>query len=131
MKNIPKTLIYSRLLIGILIMIFSYIHIDNYKVIAVILFTVGLLTDIFDGIIARQLNISTQNLRRLDSSVDQLFFIVILIATYIESPRFFKDNSTELIILLSVEGLTYLICLIKFRKEIATHTISSKIWTLI
>jgi hypothetical protein len=27
--------------------------------------------------------------------------------------------------------LTYLICFLKFKKEVATHSISSKIWTLI
>src|ERR1700749_4304641 len=36
-----------------------------------------------------------------------------------------------MIVLVSVEALTYLICFLKFKKEIATHAISSKIWTLI
>lgn len=131
MKHLPKILIYSRLVIGILILIFSYIHIDNYEVIAVVLFAVGLLTDIFDGIIARHLNISTQNLRRLDSTIDQIFFLMVASATFIECPQFFYDNKVKLLILLSVEGLAYLICFLKFKKEVATHSISSKIWALI
>src|ERR1035437_9822969 len=61
MKKIPKALIYSRLTIGLLLLFCSAIHIDNYNIIAVSLFTIGLLSDIFDGIIARQLNISTSN----------------------------------------------------------------------
>jgi CDP-diacylglycerol--glycerol-3-phosphate 3-phosphatidyltransferase len=131
MKNLPKTLIYSRLVIGILILAFSILHINNYKTIAVVLFTVGLLTDIFDGIIARQLKISTQNLRRLDSTIDQIFFVMVTYATFIECPDFFYVNKVKLIVLISIEGLTYLICFLKFKKEVATHTISSKIWTLI
>ena len=82
MKLIPKALIFLRLFIGILILVLSLLHIDNYKVIAIVLFAVGLLSDIFDGIIARQLKISTQNLRRLDSTIDQVFFMLIVIATY-------------------------------------------------
>lgn len=131
MKLIPKALIFLRLFIGILILIFSLLKIDNYKVIAIVLFAVGLLSDIFDGIIARQLKISTQNLRRLDSTIDQVFFVLIVIATFIESHQFFYNNKIELIILLATEGLTYLVCFIKFKKEIATHSITSKIWTLI
>ena len=131
MKHLPKTLIYSRLFIGILILLLSALRIDNYKTIAVILFAVGLLTDIFDGIIARHLKISTQNLRRLDSTIDQIFFIMVALATFIECPHFFYANKMKLIILSGIEGLTYLICFMKFKKEIATHTISSKIWTLI
>ena len=131
MRQIPKALIYSRLVIGLLILICSVFHIKNYSIIAVTLFTVGLLTDIFDGIIARRLNISTENLRRLDSTIDQLFFVLVATATFINSSQFFYDNKFELLILVSIETLAYLICFMKFKKEIATHSISSKVWTLI
>ena len=129
--KIPKALIYCRLMLGILMVLFSFLHINHYIFIAITLFSTGLLTDIFDGIIARHLNISTQHLRRLDSTIDQFFFVLVVIATFIQSPHFFYNNSTELLILLSFEAATYILCFIKFRKEIATHAISSKIWTLI
>jgi len=131
MKNLPIALIYSRLFIGILIVVLSFYEIKNYNIIAVSLFTIGLLTDIFDGIIARYLKISTSKLRRLDSTIDQLFFMMIALATFIQCPNFFYENKVQLIVLLVFEGLTYLFCFIKFKKEIATHAISSKIWTLI
>ncbi|MFN3488257.1 MAG: CDP-alcohol phosphatidyltransferase family protein [Emticicia sp.] len=131
MKNyIPLALIYSRLFIGLIIIGLSLKQIDNYKYIAIILLTIGLLTDIFDGIIARHLKISTQKLRRLDSNIDQIFFLSVIAATYIQCPEFFKSNTTKLIILSGFEGLTYIICFLKFKKEIATHTIGAKIWTL-
>jgi CDP-diacylglycerol--glycerol-3-phosphate 3-phosphatidyltransferase len=129
--KVPILLIYLRLLLGFIVLASSIVHITHYAIIAIILLTLGLLTDIFDGIIARQLNISTQKLRRLDSSVDQVFFICIAIATYIQCPDFFHTNSTKLIILFSVEALAYLVCFIKFKKEIATHTIGAKLWTLL
>ncbi|HKC68625.1 MAG TPA: CDP-alcohol phosphatidyltransferase family protein [Bacteroidia bacterium] len=131
MKHIPKALIYSRLVIGVIILGLSILHANYYNVIAATLLPIGLLTDIFDGIIARRLNISTQHLRRLDSTIDQLFFTMVIAATFIQSPQFFYANYIEMIVLVSVEALTYLICFLKFKKEIATHAISSKIWTLI
>ena len=88
-------------------------------------------SDIFDGIIARHLKISTQLLRRLDSTVDQIFFISVVISTYIQCPEFFSANASRLIILFAFGGLTYLVSFIKFKKEIATHSIGAKIWTLL
>jgi phosphatidylglycerophosphate synthase len=105
--------------------------VSHYRLFAIVLLTTGLLTDVFDGIIARKLKISTQKLRRLDSAVDQFFFISVAIATYIQCPAFFKANAAKLIVLFSIEGLTYLICFLKFRKEIATHSIGAKVWTLL
>ena len=130
MKKIPVLLIYSRLLIGFVIFICSLLHINHYSVIAVVLFSLGLLTDIFDGIIARRLNVSTEKLRRLDSTIDQAFFLLVAAATYLDARSFFYNNRVALFILLGIEALAYVICFLKFRKEIATHTISSKIWTL-
>jgi CDP-diacylglycerol--glycerol-3-phosphate 3-phosphatidyltransferase len=131
MKQIPLALILIRLLIGLLMMVGSFYKITNYSSIAIFLLSIGLLTDIFDGIIARRLHISTPTLRRLDSTIDQLFFISVAIATYIQHPEFFRLNTDRLILLFSMEALTYLICFIKFKKEIATHTIGAKIWTLL
>ena len=73
MNKLPLALIYLRLIIGFTIIFLSISHVENYKFIAVILFAIGLLTDIFDGIIARRLNISTQTLRRLYSATNRFF----------------------------------------------------------
>jgi len=131
LNQLPKVLICSRLLLGILILVLSWIQISHYRIFAVVLFSIGLLTDIFDGIIARQLNVSTVKLRRMDSTVDMIFFILVALSTLIVSPQFFKDHKIEVIILTGSEAISYIICFLKFRKEVATHSIASKIWTII
>lgn len=123
-------MIWSRLLLGFTILFLAFLKINNYIPVAITILTIGLLTDIFDGIIARKMNISTEKLRRMDSTIDQLFFICVAMATYIQCPQFFKSNSTKLIILFSFEAVTYLVSFLKFRKEIATHSIGAKLWTL-
>jgi phosphatidylglycerophosphate synthase len=130
MKHIPTALIYSRLLIGFGIILLSISHISHYSFLAITLLSVGLLTDVFDGIIARRLHISSEKLRRLDSSIDQVFFISVAVATYIQCPDFFKTNLIKLIVLGAFEVSTYVLSYIKFKKEIATHSIGAKIWTL-
>jgi CDP-diacylglycerol--glycerol-3-phosphate 3-phosphatidyltransferase len=129
--KIPMLLIYSRLVMGILIVLLSIWPVGNFPIIATVLLTAGLLSDVFDGIIARRLNVSTQKLRRLDSSVDQVFFIGVAVATYIHCPEFFKAHVAKLVILLAAEALTYVVSFVKFRKEVATHSIGAKMWTLL
>jgi phosphatidylglycerophosphate synthase len=86
---------------------------------------------VFDGIIARKYNVSTQKLRRLDSTVDQVFFIAFAIAAYLQCPVFFATHSTKLFVLFGLEASTYAVSFIKFKKEIATHSIGAKLWTLL
>jgi CDP-diacylglycerol--glycerol-3-phosphate 3-phosphatidyltransferase len=128
-KQIPKALIYSRLFPGIGILVSSIFQISNS--LSIVLFITGMLTDVFDGIVARQLNMSTRYLRRLDSTIDQFFFLFVSLAIFIQSPQFFYQNEMKIIILISTEFIAYVICFVKFKKEIATHSILSKGWALI
>jgi len=132
MKNkIPLMLIYSRIAFGAIIILLSVFKPEFFRPVIITLIVLGLLSDIFDGIIARRLHISTQKLRRLDSTVDQFFWLCIVAGAYMISPVFFKHNLVLIIVILSMEVACYLLSFIKFKKEIATHAISSKIWTLI
>jgi phosphatidylglycerophosphate synthase len=130
MTKIPIALIFSRLIIGFIILIISFFQISYCKEVMIILLVVGLLTDIFDGIIARKLGVSTQKLRRLDSLIDQAFWICTLAGTYVICSGFFKENYLQFFILIGAETLTYVVSYLKFRKEVSTHAILSKIWTL-
>lgn len=123
-------LIVSRLVAGIILVALSFLSLPYFNWIAITLISYGLLSDIFDGIIARRLNVSGEKLRRLDSSVDQVFFICTAIAAYMHAPSFFKENWLKIALLLGAEALCYLVSFIKFRKEVATHSIGAKIWTL-
>lgn len=130
-SKIPDILIFFRLIIGFVIISLSLIKVENYQIIAAVLLSIGLLTDIFDGIIARYLDVSTQKLRRLDSAVDQIFFISVGVATYIQCPVFFETNVYKISILAGAEALIYVVSFLKFRKEVATHSIGAKIWALL
>jgi len=130
MKKIPLALIVIRALFGAIILLLGMLQVTRYREYIVVLMVIGLLTDIFDGIIARRLNVSTPSLRRLDSVTDQFFWLCIIGSAYIISPEFFKANAIKIYILGGAEALTYLVSFIKFRKEVATHAITSKIWTL-
>ncbi len=130
MKNIPFLLIYSRILIGILIGILAFYKIENYSIWIVILMSLGLITDIFDGIIARKLNVSTEKLRIWDSNVDQFFWLIVIGSIFYLNIDFIKENILWIAIIVSLEILCYLVSYFKFKKSIATHSILAKFWTL-
>ncbi len=128
---IPKALIWSRLGIGILILLLTLLDASLSKGLTIALFSIGFASDIFDGIIARRLNVSTVHLRRLDSVVDQAFWLMIATSLFIQYKPFFVDNSVKMFLLVGIEAMTYLVCYVRFRKEVATHAISSKVWVLL
>lgn len=131
MQRIPMMLIYFRMVAGVAILFLAYLKPPIYREWIVALLTLGLLSDIFDGIIARRLQVSTPAMRRMDSSADQFFFIAVAVASIILCPDFYRANFTMLAVLLASEALIYVVSFAKFRKEVATHSIGAKIWTLI
>ena len=132
MKNyIPIGLIYLRLLLGFLILSWVIFDWADFSIYCTLFLVIGLLSDVFDGIIARKLNISTVNLRRLDSSIDQIFFSCVVVAIFMHCPAFLKQHWLSFTTLMVFEAATYVISYFKFRKEVATHTIGAKLWTLL
>ncbi|MBO2011643.1 CDP-alcohol phosphatidyltransferase family protein [Hymenobacter negativus] len=130
-RHLPFALICSRLVIGLALVLLAWVGVAHFAALAVMLITVGLLTDIFDGIIARQLGVSSEKLRRLDSTVDQFFWAAVVGAAYLACPGFFVRHAAQLLTLLALEGFTYAVCFLRFRKEIATHSWAAKAWVLV
>lgn len=130
MHSIPFLLIYSRIVIALVIVMLAIGRIGDYSTWIAGLMLLGLLTDVFDGIIARQLGISTEKLRIWDSNVDQFFWLAVLGAVFYLNLEFVKQNLLWLIVVLVFEVATYVFSYFKFKRTIATHSILAKIWTV-
>lgn len=96
----------------------------------VALLVYGLLSDVFDGIVARRLGVSTEHMRRLDSSIDGVFYLSVAAAVFMMHPTFVDSYKAEIIILVASEAVIYLVSYLRFGKEVATHAIASKVWSL-
>jgi CDP-diacylglycerol--glycerol-3-phosphate 3-phosphatidyltransferase len=130
MKNIPISLIAFRFAISPLILFLALKMGENSRIYILILMYLGLLSDIFDGIIARKIEVSSEKLRRLDSQTDLVFWLSIGVATYLLFPNIIAENKLPIIGIFIMEGLCYLISFIKFGKETCTHAFLSKMWGL-
>lgn len=89
---------------------------------------VAFLSDIFDGVIARKLNIATPALRRLDSAADTLFYAACVFAAWHLYPIAITQRLVPLGALAFLEVARYIVDFVKFRREASYHMLSSKLW---
>jgi phosphatidylglycerophosphate synthase len=130
MKKIPLALILFRLALAPIILFLAYRFGDAARSTIVVLMYLGLISDIFDGIIARNEGVSSEALRRMDSQADMLFWLSLGVATYWLFPDLIRANSAPIVIIFVMEGLCYAISLLRFGKETCTHAFLSKMWGL-
>ncbi len=91
---------------------------------------VALLSDVFDGIIARRLGIATPTLRRLDSVADTVFYVCAAAAVWQLLPAAITSRLGALGTLAALELIRYAFDWLKFRREASYHMWSSKSWGL-
>lgn len=125
---IPYTLLYSRLVVAVLILILSFITVQPCIIVGLCVYAI--LSDIFDGIIARRLSISTAALRVMDSKIDTVFWFSCLFYLCIKRPQIFQHYILELLILVLSEILIIVSGFIRYQARVSFHTLLSKIWAL-
>jgi len=128
MKKLPVVLIATRLLLGPIMIAIAYSQVNKERVVLVSLMIIGLLTDIFDGIIARKYNVSSEKLRRMDSQTDLFFWLCVGWCAWLLNPEIIKNNYGSIILIFVMEALTYVFSIAKFGKETCTHALLSKLW---
>lgn len=126
-KRLPVILVYSRIGIGLLCIFLAALGVE-YRSWICTWMIIGLLTDIFDGIIARKLNVSTLHLRKLDSIVDRFFWLMIFAACYMLYPEYILSITAFVVVILVCEALVFTISFIRFRKAPSPHNLISKAW---
>ncbi|KPH13723.1 CDP-alcohol phosphatidyltransferase family protein [Chryseobacterium sp. ERMR1:04] len=130
MKTIPYILIATRFILAPIIISLAYYKGEESKFLILLLMYFGLLTDIFDGIIARKVGVSSEKLRRLDSQTDLVFWLSLGFAAYFLNPELIKSEWGSILLIFSMEALCYIISIWKFGKETCTHAFISKMWGL-
>ncbi|MDQ8005860.1 MAG: CDP-alcohol phosphatidyltransferase family protein [Pedobacter sp.] len=128
--SIPYLLILFRFLLAPIVVSMSFLMREQAAYWVLSFMFLGLLSDIFDGIIARKMKIDTEKMRRMDSQTDLIFWLCIAWSCYLIYPHLIKDNLFGIIALLVMEATCYATSLLKFGKETCTHAFLSKMWGL-
>jgi len=128
-RRIPSILVGIRFVIAPLLLLDALDHHStNWFVIG---YVIAIISDIFDGIIARRLGVSTIQLRQADSWADIWLFICLAMSTWLVYPQVLIDFQTPLLLALAAQLLLFTISLIKFRKFPSFHTYTAKVWGLL
>lgn len=128
MKRVPVLLIGIRLLLGFVMIFIANSNFVYVRMILATLMIFGLLTDIFDGIIARRVGVSSEKLRRMDSQVDLVFWLCVGWCAWLLNPEIIIEHKYAIVSIFVMEGLTYVFSILKFGKETCTHALLSKLW---
>jgi CDP-diacylglycerol--glycerol-3-phosphate 3-phosphatidyltransferase len=129
-RRIPFALVIFRFVAGPAIVALCAALPEQAPVWATILVALGVLSDIFDGVIARRLDCVTPALRLWDSRTDVVFWLCVAIGLHGLYPAIWHTTWIMLAVLGAMEVTTHLISHIRFRREASTHHILSKIFCL-
>ena len=91
----------------------------------------ALVSDIFDGVLARRWKCDTPAVRLFDSMADTVFYVCVAIALWIGQPQMCKDNAVLLITLLAAEASNFGVALAKFGKPPSYHSSLAKAWGVV
>lgn len=128
LTSIPSLLIGLRLAIAPLLLFDAWDrHTSEWFVISYI---IAVLSDIFDGIIARKLGVSTIELRQADSWADICLYACIAGCTWLVYPQVISQFQSPLLFAAIAQLSLFVICLLKLRKFPSYHTYTAKIWGL-
>lgn len=128
MKNLPILLIGFRFLLAPVMILLTYVFGAEVRLLLVVLLLLGILSDVFDGIVARHTGVSSEKLRRMDSQTDLFFWVSAGWCTWLLNPEIVIHNKYAVVMIFVMEGLTYVLSILKFGKETCTHAFLSKIW---
>jgi CDP-diacylglycerol--glycerol-3-phosphate 3-phosphatidyltransferase len=91
----------------------------------------GFVSDVLDGVVARRADAVTPFLRRLDSSVDTVFYLGVAYAAWHRHPEVLRAMGVPILIVIAGEALNYAAAYAKFRREASYHARSARLWGLL
>lgn len=121
---LPYALLLLRLLMGPM-MLMAVLRGTSGAWLAVGL-TLGLVSDILDGVVARRLNIAHARLRAWDSQVDAIFCVFVLLCVWVGHPDVVQAFRASLLMMMAVQGVSLALDWSKYGRFSSYHAYSSK-----
>jgi phosphatidylglycerophosphate synthase len=91
----------------------------------------ALLSDIFDGVLARRWKCDTAAVRLFDSMADIVFYLGCAAALWMREPQLMRSFAVPIALVLGLEALKFAFDFVKFGKPTSYHSYLAKTWGLI
>jgi phosphatidylglycerophosphate synthase len=128
-ESIPWTMAAGRVLLGPVLIVGERCGWSGLALASLVI--TALISDIFDGVLARCWNCDTAGVRLFDSLADIAFYICVAVALGFRQPHIWYDNALPLGAVLSLEALRFIVDFAKFGKPASYHSYLAKTWGLI
>lgn len=128
LSHLPITLVGMRFALAPLLVLDALDHRTSFWFI--IGYVIAVLSDVFDGIIARRLKVSTALLRQADSWADICLYLCVAISIWLVYPQVIINFRVPLLSAITIQLILFTISLIKFQKFPSFHTYTAKAWGL-
>ena len=128
LHHIPGTLVLSRLLAAPVLLWAALTGQSRFWLIGILVYV--FLSDVFDGVIARRLQVVTARLRVADSWADTLFYVCVALAVWRLHRALLGPFLIPLLIVMGLMSVNWAVAMLKFRRAMSFHAYSSKLWGL-
>jgi phosphatidylglycerophosphate synthase len=91
----------------------------------------ALLSDIFDGVLARRWKCDTAAVRLFDSMADIVFYLGCAAALWMREPQLMRSFAVPIALVLGLEALKFAFDFVKFGKPTSYHSYLAKTWGLV
>ena len=126
--RLPAILVSFRAALGLGLVAFNFaIH---YNIIFAIAIAAAMLSDIYDGVLARRWQVDTENLRRWDTRADTLFYLCVFVVSVTRYPEAFQNRWLIIAALITAEVIQHVFAALKYGRHASYQSILSKIWGL-
>lgn len=122
--RLPEHLTTFRLLLGPVLLASSFF--GEHPRFFLFALLAGLLSDIFDGILARRFGVATDALRAYDSRADLVFWLCVLATTWVVRPAEVAEHAGPITAVLGAEGASHATSLLHFGRMASAHALLSK-----
>jgi phosphatidylglycerophosphate synthase len=126
--QLPGIMVSFRAALGLGLVAFNFAIHNNLIFAGAIV--AAMLSDIYDGLLARRWKIDTENLRRWDTRADTLFYLCVFVVAVMRYPQAFQNRWLMIAGLVTAETVQHVFAAIKYGRHASYHSIMSKIWGL-
>jgi CDP-diacylglycerol--glycerol-3-phosphate 3-phosphatidyltransferase len=91
----------------------------------------ALISDIWDGVLARRWSCDTAGVRLFDSMADTVFYLCTGAALWMSQPQIWRSCGGLLLSLLGLEGARFAVDFVKFGRPASYHSYLAKLWGLV
>ncbi len=128
-ERIPWLMAAGRAALGPVMIIGEHARWNGVTLAALII--AALLSDIFDGVLARRWNCDSAGVRLFDSMADIVFYVGCAIALWMRHPSVVRELAVPIAEVVGLEALCLAVAFIKFGRLPSYHSYLAKTWGLV